>query len=167
MSRGDVRIQDTGGLSAVPTIICGVAASATIIYAGEPVKIETAAGTATVVKLADAEPVIGTTLQVMGIAAKDSTNTASVAGEVEVYLPMPGIVTWAAKAKSAAAVDTQAEIDALRNDCLLFDLTNDAFTIDTAAGHVITGGVQVVGGNKETKEVYFKFRPDACQGAVA
>ena len=70
-----------------PTKRYQVAASATLIYVGEPVKLST---TVYVVKSADAEPVesAGT---FVGIAASTSTNTASVDGWVDVYLPLPGM----------------------------------------------------------------------------
>lgn len=166
MATNDVRIHETGGLSSLPTRTCQVAASATLIYPGEPVRIDTAAGTATVLKLADGEPVIGTTLQVIGIAKSTSTNTASVAGFVEVFCPDLNTI-FECKAKSSTAADTLSEVLALENDCLVFDLTSGTFTIDTAAGHANTGGLQVVGGDPDRNMIYFKFRANALVGAVS
>jgi hypothetical protein len=167
MAKNDIKLVDAGGRSAVPTRIFAVAASATIIYAGEPVKVETAAGTATVIKCADGDPVIGTTLQIVGVAAKDSTNTAAAAGYVEVYTPCPNDVVWGAKPKVAGAANTQAKIDALLNDCLVLDLTSSTFTVDAAAGHGNSGGIQVVGGNPANDEIHFVFRSDACKTAIS
>lgn len=165
MAKNDIRVKDQGGLNVLPTRVCQTEAGATAIKAGEPVKLK-AAGSPYVIPLADAEPVIGTTTEVVGIAASDSTHTASADGVIEVYIPTPSVV-FEAKAKSAAAVDTLAEVKALENDCLLIDLTSGSYTIDTAAGHANTGGLQVVGGDHTRGVIYFKIRPSAAQGAIA
>lgn len=164
MAINDVKIKDSV-YENVPTWTWQVDASATLIYPGEPVKLY-AAGSPYVVKLADAEPVIGTTTQVIGIAKSTSTNTASAAGTVEVYMPLPGIV-YSIAAKSAAAANTQSEIDALCGDTLLFDLTSTTFTIDTAAGTAVSSGLQVVGGDPTNSNIYFTIRQSACFGATA
>ncbi len=166
MALGDIKIHDMGGLSALPSATYQVAASATLIQPGEPVKVETAAGTATVIKFADGDPTTST-LQVVGVAAGVSTNTAAAAGTVEVYLPMPGQVTWKARALTAATADTQAEIDAKANDCIVLDLTTTNFRVDFAAAHANTNGIQVVGGDPLTQEIYFRFRPVITEGAIA
>ena len=166
MALGDIKIHDMGGLSVLPSRTYQVAASATLIQPGEPVRVETAAGTATVIKFVDGDPTTST-LQVVGVAASVSTNTAAAAGTVEVYLPMPGQVTWKAKAKTASTADTQSEIDAKANDCIVLDLTSNDFTVDFAAVHANTNGIQVVGGDPLTQEIYFQFRPIVTQGATA
>ena len=164
MALGDIKIHDMGGLNSLPSRTYQVAASATLIYPGEPVRVETAAGTATVVKLADGEPTTST-LQVVGIASSTSTNTAAAAGTVEVYMPVEQ-VTWKCKAKTSTTADTQSEIDAKANDCIVLDLTSTTFTVDFAAVHANTNGIQVVGGDPLTQEIYFKFRPVVTEGAV-
>lgn len=166
MAKNDIRIKDCGGLSALPTRTYQVAASATLIYAGEPVKLA-AMGDQSVVKCADGEPTTST-IQFLGIAASDSTNTASVAGTVEVYdaLAAPGAV-YVAKAKTSSTVDTQAEIDALQNNCVVLDLTSSSFTVDAAAAHANTHGIEIVGGDPLTKEVWFRVRPIVAQGLTA
>jgi len=166
MALNDIKVHDLGGLNSLPSRTYQVAASATLIYPGEPVAIETAAGTPTVVKLADAQPVVSG-LQVLGIASSTSTNTAAAAGTVDVSLAMPGQVVWKAKAKTASIADTQAEIDAKANDCIVLDLTGTSFTIDFAAVHANTNAIQVVGGNPDTTEIYFTFRPIVVEGAIA
>jgi len=165
MARYDIKIKDQGGLNVVPTRVCQTEAAATAIYAGEPVKIKSA-GSPYVIPVADAEPVIGTTVEVVGIAKSDGTHTASADGTVEVYIPTPSVI-WEAKAKSAAAADTASEVAALENDTLLFDLTSSSYTIDTAAGSVATGGLEVVGGDHTRSVIYFKFRASALQGIIA
>lgn len=163
MATNDVRIKDS--YVPVPTREYQVAASSTLIYPGEPVKLS-AAGAVDVIKLADNEPVIGTTTQVMGIAATTSTNTASAAGKVKVYVPLPGVV-YACKATTTSNIDTQAKLDALANDNVLFDLTSTTFTVDENAGNAATSGIQIVGGDYNKGEVYFTIRPDACRGAIS
>lgn len=166
MAKNDIRIKDTGGLNVVPTRVYQVAASATIIYAGEPVKLA-AMGDQYAVKCADGEPTTST-IQFLGIAAKDSTNTAAAAGTVEVYdtLAAPGVV-FTAKAKTSSTVDTQSEIDALQNNCVVLDLTSSSFTVDAAAAHANANGIQIVGGDPLLKEVWFKVRPIVSQGLTA
>lgn len=164
MAKGNVRIQ-FNPYNSVPTITKQTAASATAIYAGEPVKLS-AAGAVDVIQLADNEPVIGTTTQVIGITQSDSTHTASAVGTVEVYQPLPGII-YACKASTAANFDTAAEIAALENDRVLFDLGSGIFTVDENAGDTATSGLQIVGGDPLTQEVYFIIRPSAVQGPVA
>lgn len=131
MSANNVQVLAGGALSTVPTSTYLTEANATAINYGEPVKLKTAASPY-VIPLADAEPVIGTTTNVVGIAASDSTHTATDDGIVTVITPLPGIV-YICAAKSAAAVDTQAEYDALLNVPVLFDLTTGVYTVDTAA----------------------------------
>ena len=99
MAKNDVKIVDFAGHNVVPTVTWQTEAAATAIYAGEPVKLK-AAGSPYAIPLADAEPVVGTTTVVLGIAASDSTQTASADGTVEVYLPLPGVV-YEANAKTS------------------------------------------------------------------
>ena len=165
MSAMDITVKDVGGANVLPTRVYQTEAGATAILVGEPVIIKSS-GSPYVIPMADATPVIGTTVEMVGIAKSGSTHTASADGEIEVYIPLPTTV-FEIKAKSAAAANTQSEIDALVNDCLLFDLTAGVYTIDTAAGHVITGGLEVVGGNPDRSTIYFKIRPSALQGIIA
>lgn len=119
---------------------------------GEPTKQGTAGAVAIMV---DAD---GTTSQVFtGIAKSVSTDTASAAGTVSVWLPLPGII-YSGKAKSAAAADTQAEIDALAGKRVVFDLTSTTWTVDTAAGDATTNGLLIVGGTFQTSEIFFIVR---------
>jgi len=164
MAKGNVRIEYLP-YNSLPTVTKQVAASATLIYAGEPVKLS-AAGAVDVIKLADNEPVIGTTTQVIGIAQSDSTNTASVAGLVEIYQALPGVI-YACAASTPGNIDTLAKLMALENDRVLFDFGSSTFTVDENAGDTATSGLQIVGGNYLTGEIYFQIRPSAVQGPVA
>lgn len=141
-------------------------AAATAILAGEPVKLKTA-GSPYVIPLADNEPVIGTTTQMVGIAASDSIQTASADGTVSVYMLDEGDIELACKATTATNFDTQSEIDALVGDRVLFDFGSSTYTVDENAGDSATSGLQIIGGNPDTQEVYFKVRPGALEGPVA
>lgn len=144
MSRGDFEIIDNGGYNVVPTRVYQVASGAAAsIKAGEPVVLTTIGTSQYAVLASDAQPVIGTDY-FAGFAAKDSTDTASAAGEVEVYRPLPGVV-FRGKAKSAAAADTLSEIQALANKRVPWDLTSAAFTVDTAAADGSTNGLILTG----------------------
>lgn len=155
MSLGDFSIKDAGGLSNVPTWRYRVAAGSTTINAGEPVKLTVAAG-AYVVRSADAEPVTGTPTFV-GFAASTSTQTAGVDGVVDVYLPNPNVV-FRGNAKSAAAIDTDAELIGLLNNRVQLDLTSGVFTVDESTADASTNGILIVGGDILTGKVDFIVR---------
>ena len=159
----DVKIKSS--VAPLPTWEWQVDASATLIYPGDPVKLSSA-GSPLVIKLADNEPVIGTTTQVVGLAATQSTNTSAVAGTVKVYIPVPGTI-YSCKATTVANVDTAAELNALVGDRVLFDLNTATFTVDENAGDTATSGIQIVGGDYANGDIYFIFRSSAIQGPVA
>jgi hypothetical protein len=154
MALNDVQIISQGGQNLPPAKRFNVAASATAILAGEPVKTSTVY----VVPSADAEPVTSAPT-FAGIAATTSTHTASVAGVVDVYMPVGGVI-YACKAKSTATFDTQAEIDALQNALVLFDLTSSVYTVDVAVTGA-TNGLMIVGGDPTKALVYFVIRSGA------
>lgn len=165
MALNNIRIKTAGGMQTVPVIVCNTEANATAIYAGEPVKQKTA-GSKYVIPVADAEPVLGTTVAVVGIAASNSTHTASADGTVSVYNVTPDTIL-VAKAKSSTAADTEAEIIALKGKRVVLDLTTGVYTVDTGASDGATNGVIIVGGNAERKEIWFQFRPAALEGPIA
>lgn len=156
MTKGDIQIVEPKNLS---TFTFQVAAGAAIsIKAGEPVVATP--GTATVALMADAKPSVGTDY-LIGIAACDSTDTVAAAGTVDVYVLKGGEVI-SMKAKVASAADTAAEIKALANDFLLMDLATTVWTVDTAAGHAIAGGLIATGtGEPENSRVYLWVRAAA------
>lgn len=160
--RGDISIYRSAGMlfTAEASVASGTVSS---IKAGEPTTPAGATGSVTgVVALsADASPTtVGTATNVhfAGLAKTDSAETAAAAGAVTLWAPMPGIL-YAAKAKSAAAVDTQAEITALLNKRVILDLTSTLWTVDTAATDAITNGVIIYGGEPASNLVYFVISP--------
>lgn len=168
MALNDVKVHFSP-YDSVSSLTYIVAASATTIKAGDVVSLETASGTGAVITIADASPTTTTAvtngLRVVGVAATTSTNTSGAAGSVEVFQPLPGII-WKAKAKTASTADTQAEIDAKQNDCILLDVTAGVVTVDFAASHSDASGIQVVGGNPDTQEIYFQFRSSMIEGKL-
>lgn len=161
MSRGDIKIVDAGGLSAVPTYSWQVAsnASAPSIKAGEPVK-QAGTNSQYVVICVDGDLTIGTDQPFIGIAASDSNETTSADGAVEVYMPLPGIV-YEAFAKTAALANTTTLINALCGDALVMDLTTSKWTLDTAGGAGANNAFIVVGGNPTNSTLKFVVRQDA------
>lgn len=153
MARHDVRIIDSGGHDVVPSRNYLTASGSTAILSGEPTVLTTIGTSRYVALLTDALPVIGTDF-FAGIAAKDGSHTSSADGSVDVYLPLAGVV-YQAKAKSAAAADTDAEINALRHKRVPFDLTSSSFTVDTAAADATTNGLIIVGGDSSSSLISF------------
>lgn len=161
--RGDISIFK--GRDVLFTVVAAVASGTTAsINAGEPTTPAGATGsvTGTVALSADASPTtVGTATNVhfSGLAKADSNETASVAGNVTLWAPMPGIL-YAAKSKSAAATDTAVEIIALMNKRVILDLTSTTWTVDTAATDAITNGIIIFGGDPQSSTVYFAISPN-------
>lgn len=143
-----------------------VAASATRFYAGEPANSiltlsSGAANVNTVVVLTDTKPRVGTD-SFQGIFAKDAEITAAAvvtAHKTYVTVPIPQVTRIRGRAKTAANVDTDAELLALLFDAVDFDLTTGVYTIDdTAASNA--SGLQIVDGNpaKSTLDVVVDTR---------
>lgn len=142
---------------AIPGVLVAAGGVATIA-AGTPTKgadATAASWTGAVIPMVDAD---GTASQrFTGIAKSDSTETASVAGAVTLWLPLPGYV-YASKSKSLTATDTQAEITALFGKRVIFDLTSSLWSVDTAAADAAANMVVIIGGDYQTSTVYFMYK---------
>jgi len=129
------------------------------IAAGTPTKSADAynANTGAAVPMVDAD---GTTAQsFMGIAKSTSTDTASAAGSVDLWMPLPGIV-YSGFAKTSSTADTQAEINVLFHKAVFFDLTSSNWTVDAAATvDSKVNCVIIVGGNPATATLNFTYAP--------
>ena len=153
MTRGDILLVEPKNVSTRTFQVAAGAANS--ISPGEPVVATP--GTATVAAGADGIPVVGTDY-LIGIATSESTDTASAAGTVEVYVFTGGEIV-SGKAKTAANADTAAEILAAALDFVLFDLTSSAWTIDMGTGHAISSGLMMTGeGEPENSRVYVQVR---------
>jgi hypothetical protein len=159
MAKNDISIVDVGGANVTAVRKYRTEANAAAIFVGEPVKIG-GTGNNYVVPLASGDPEVGTD-RMIGIAASDSTQTATADGVVEVYVIVPGSTVLRAKATTAANVDTDAELLAILNDSVTFDLANGVYTIDEDEGDDTGHGLMIVGGDVVNKTVDFVVRPSA------
>lgn len=158
-----ISVHDENGSILTKQAIVASGAVATI-QSGTPTKLSaTTRGTAgTVIPMVDAD---GTTSQVFtGIAKSVSSDTATVAGSVQLIMPLPGIV-YAAKAKSATGANTQTKINNLLYGRLVFDLTgtvgvglSGTWTLDTAGGDGANNCCVIVGGEFQTNTLYFIYQ---------
>lgn len=138
---------------------------AATIAAGSPTKrtdIDAATATGAVLPMTDGEGAVGAVMATngtfAGLAKSDSNETASVAGTVEVWAPVPGMI-YRGTAKSATAADTQTEINVLVGKRVVFDLTASVWTVDTAQADALVNCVVIVGGLPLTSEILFIYSP--------
>lgn len=130
MALSDILLFDEGAFGYPGDNEYTVAASATLINAGEPVSKALAA--VAVTPLATNKPVAGTDFMA-GIASSTSSNTSAAAGKVRVTKMLPG-VTYVIAPKVPATWATQALYDALVGSRILFDLTAGVYTALAADG---------------------------------
>lgn len=139
----------------VPSIPFATEAAATAILVGEPVKLGGTGGNY-VIPLANGDPEISADV-VAGVAASASNHTASADGEIQVYVPFAGAV-FSCKANTPGNIDTPAELKAILNDRVTFDLGSGIYTVDENEGDDADHGLRIVGGNINTGDIYFVFR---------
>lgn len=132
MARGDLVVLHQNVAEGAGAKLYNVAAG-TLIYAGEPVQVR-ALGSTTVQPALTSTP-DATAYLYVGVAATDSTNTASAAGTVYVT-PLNSGITYLANPAVAATWDTQAEYDALVGKRVL--LQNDVTVTATPTSGTYT-----------------------------
>ena len=159
MSLANVSIIDQNGQELPSARPWPVEADSTAILAGEPVKLSSTYA----VPSADAEPGTGTPT-FLGIAASNSTQTASTDGKVDVFYPVPGLV-YACKTKTSTEINTAAKLQALIGVTAAFDLTSDVYTVDTGT-NTSTFGLVIVGGDIVNSIVYFMVRSSVVLGTI-
>lgn len=121
----------------------------TNLLPGEPVKLSTNF----VIALATGDPEIGTD-EFVGIVRKESTETSSADGEVEVTTMMPD-TRLRGDATTATNIDTEAELLGIIGDFITIDVTGagtngptGVFTFDENEGtDPNVHGFKVIGGN--------------------
>jgi hypothetical protein len=129
----------------------------TQILAGEPVKLSGAEDGNYAIKLATGDPEIGTDI-FLGIAASDDTATTTADGEVEVYMPLPGIVY-----RCAATTPANLAVGIL-GDCVTFDLTSTTYTVDeNEASDEDVQGLRIVGYDSDAGTVDFEIKINATR----
>lgn len=143
---------------AVSSVIVPAGGVGTIV-AGTPTKTADTVNTSTwsgaVLAMVDAD---GTTAQrFTGVAKSTSTDTASAAGRVDLWLPLPGLF-YSGQAKTTSTFDTQAEVDGAFGKGVFFDLTTAVWTVDVAGSPVQANCVIITGGDFRTQTVYFNYK---------
>lgn len=152
-------LNETDPRFAIPGVLVAAGGVATI-QAGTPTKGTDAAAASpwlgSVVPMVDGD---GSTAQrFTGIAKQTSTDTASVAGDVTLWLPLPGY-NYACKAKTASTADTAVEVQALFGKRVVFDLTASLWTVDNAAADAVANCLTIIGGDYQTQTLYFNYAP--------
>lgn len=104
-----------------------------------------------------------TAMRFTGIAKDNSTDTAAADGVGQTWFPVAGLV-YRAAALTAANVDTQTEINALMGKKVVFDLTSNVWSVDTAAADALVNCVVIVGGNPPANEVLFVYSQKGTVG---
>lgn len=128
------------------------------IQAGTPTKGADAAGaawTGAVLPMIDGD---GSTAQrFTGICKSTSTDTASVAGVVTNWLPLPGLV-YATKSKVLTDTNTIAKVQALFGKRVVYDLTAGLWSVDASATDAVANCVVIIGGDYQTSTLYFVYK---------
>lgn len=160
MAVGDITIVEGKGASTKYLVDDrDTSGAASAIRAGEFCKTG-ATDSQFVVPLVDADLTIGTDQPLHGLAVRTSTETATANGEVEVIVPDLYLL-YSIRALTASLVDTQSEIDALRGESDILDLTNSNWRMDTAAGSGANNAFKIEGGDPTHSSLTFSIRIDA------
>ena len=154
MARRDITVYSEAGFGTPGSKIVNVAAAATAILSGEPVL--RALGAAVGTHMGTNKPVVATDF-LEGIAVSDSTQTAALAGTVEV-IPMTNGISWLITPNAPTSWDSQAEYDALVGDRVLLDLTAGVFTILATDGATSGCVIEPLDISKYPGKVRFSFR---------
>lgn len=138
-----------------------VAASGTTasIASGVPTKCTTADGSVAgaCIVMVDGDGLV-TGERFTGLCKVPSNETSSVAGTVDTWAPVPGML-YRGFCKVAGSANTQAKINALMGKKVLFDLTAGDWTVDTAATDALVNCVVIAGGIPANDEILFYYSP--------
>jgi hypothetical protein len=162
MARNDIKIVSNITAEATMTYLVASGTVASIAV-GTPTVSVVASGTATgVCKLAqDGAGVISSTAandaRFTGLAKSDSSETAAAAGDVDVWMPLPGLI-YSGKTKVSTTANTAAKLAALIAAQVVFDLTSTTWTVDAAATDAAANALVIVGGDWQTGTVYFTIK---------
>jgi len=108
-------------------------------------------------RITTGEPEIGTDIM-LGIASAPSTDTASVAGTVEVAILNPGKTVLRGEATTPANLDGATEI----GKSVTFDVSGDDFTVDEdEATDDAVHSLRIIGSDVDDGTVDFVVRPAA------
>lgn len=144
--------------NSIPTIEYQTDAAATVIEKGMLLKM-TSNGSPYVTPLVDGDHTIGTDTAIVGLAADDSTHTATADGVIHCYMPLPGIVYRGYATTSGNVAAT------LMGDRVTIDVsaTTSAgnWTVDEDAGEGQTNAFYLVGYNTNDGTLDFMIRHGA------
>ena len=117
------------------------------IKPGEPVKVG-GAGNNFVILCADGDPEQNTDI-FLGICAKESTETASADGRVDVQVAVGNQTLLRGKVTTTGNMDADSELLGILFDTIAFDYAAQAFTLDEndGASNWSTFGLQIVDGD--------------------
>lgn len=160
VNRFTLKIDKGTSQSFVMTWVVAGTGTATIV-AGSPAKrtdIDAATATGAVLPMVDGNGgSSGATNAVSGTfagLAKSNSTDAGAAGTVDLWAPVAGLL-YRGTALSSTAANTQAKINILMGKRVVYDLTGNNWTIDTAAADALANNVVIVGGNPLTNEVLY------------
>lgn len=138
-----------------------IVASGTVasIATGVPTKLSTAdASVAGVVAvMVDGDGIV-TGERFTGLGKVTSNETASAAGTVDTWAPVPGML-YRGFCKVAGSANTQAKINALMGKKVLFDLTTGDWTVDTTTADALINCAVIQGGIPAADEIQFYYSP--------
>jgi hypothetical protein len=92
----------------------------------------------------------------LGVAATDGTHTASADGTIDIYVLTPEVLMECAVA-TPGNMDTDAELLAILNDRVAFDLSASTYTLDEDQGDASTNGLRIVSGDIGAGTVKFRL----------
>lgn len=165
MALGDVKIVDSGGADVTPSRKFRTEGGATNILAGEPVKIG-GTGLNYVIPLATGDPEVGTD-RMVGVAATTSTETGSADGTVDVYIPIPSVTIFRTTVTTPGNMDTDAELLAILNDSVTYDLTGSIYTVDeNETDDPNVHGLMILDGNINDGTVDYVLKEGASLGGL-
>lgn len=137
----------------------------TTIAMGTPTKLTgydaAGFGAGAIIPMVDGDGTIGAASSrtiFTGIAKSRSKDEAAVAGVVQVWAPVPGIL-YRGSCLTSTTANTQAKINALMGKRVVFDLTAAVWTVDAAAADALANCVCIAGGIPQTNEVLFVYSP--------
>lgn len=166
MAKNDVKLLEPKNVSTREFVVEDrtTSSASLTIKPGEPVKLRNAEDSNDVIILATGDPEVGTDIM-CGIAATESTETSSVDGIVQVYIPIPGVTVFRCRATTPANVNTVAKRLAILNDVVSFDLTGIIFTVDENQGtDDNVNGLIIVDVDISNGDIDFVFKARVLQG---
>lgn len=133
---------------------------------GEAVKVG-GAGRNFAILILTGDPTIGLAsgVELIGIVSKESTEVAAVDGEVECQTLIGNASVIKGKATTVGSINTAAELLAIRNDHITFDVTTTVQTIDETEGDdPNVHGLFVLGGDIALGTLDVIVNPLVCIG---